>query len=538
MMSDFVDLTDKKLFVRLGNEDQTIPICGRGTMRMQVDGHNVAYSDVLYVPDLTAILLSSRVHRRTAPGCSFVADHDGCFLTFPDFTIEIQDEHDCTIHCTAIPDTAPLDFDSRLYLTGHSSRNAARLATTLQLQGMHRARFAGLRKTQAHLDPSLLSDPSPDPATDPATQSTVPDKTSLVTSHLSDAPIRPVYSVPNSSAKPIERISSYELKKLFGCRSLKNWKTLESIGTSLHVVHESDPPLTIGDMATIPRNNHGKLLRHPSKALHTVGMDIGYGEGTSPGGFKYALTLVDLATRHTWVYGLKTKSAPSIIDALWSFFIDAGGIPVRIRCDFDSSFVKGKVYSFLRQRGIRVGASPPGQQSQNGAVERQWRTVVSMTRALLVEARMPRRYWFWALREAVIRMNLLPCRPTTPGTDTDPELGEFTEFPDLPPAAARRGCTLRFDTNTAEPTPPVKPAPSALRCPDSTSNLTTPFELYYGIRPDYRTHFRWGCMGYYRRVRDSSGARGQFDLQSSIGIAIGRSNHTNGMIFWDPSPSG
>jgi hypothetical protein len=40
-------------------------------------------------------------------------------------------------------------------------------------------------------------------------------------------------------------------------------------------------------------------------------------------------------------------------------------------------------------------------------------------------------------------------------------------------------------------------------------------------------------MGYYRRVQDSSGAQGQFDLQSSVGIAIGRSNHTNGMIFWD-----
>ncbi len=45
-------------------------------------------------------------------------------------------------------------------------------------------------------------------------------------------------------------------------------------------------------------------------------MDIGYGEGISPGGHKYALTLVDLATRHTWVYGLRTKAAAPIIDVL------------------------------------------------------------------------------------------------------------------------------------------------------------------------------------------------------------------------------
>jgi hypothetical protein len=100
-------------------------------------------------------------------------------------------------------------------------------------------------------------------------------------------------------------------------------------------------------------------------------MDIGYGEDMSPHGYKYALTLVDLVTRHTWVYGLQTKSADSIINALWSFFIDAGGIPTRIHCNFDSSFVKGKVCSFLRHKGIRTGASPPGRQSQNGAIEHQ-----------------------------------------------------------------------------------------------------------------------------------------------------------------------
>jgi transposase InsO family protein len=295
---------------------------------------------------------------------------------------------------------------------------------------------------------------------------------------------------------------SYDLKKMFGCCTLQDWRMLESTGTGLHVYHEGDPPLTIGDMATINRTKHGKLLQRPKKTLETVGMDIGYGKGISPGGHKYALTLFDLATRHTWVYGLQNKAADSIIDALWSFFIDAGGIPQRIRCDFDSSFVKGQVYSFLRRKGIQVGASPPGRQSQNGTVERQWRTATSMARALLVEARLPKRYWFWALQEAVIRMNLLPCRPMTPGTKTDSEAGEFSSFP------AKAMATARLS---------------------STGNLTTPFELYYGIKPDYRTLFQWGCLGYYRRVRDSTGKRGQFDMHSSVGIVLGRSNHTNGM---------
>jgi hypothetical protein len=64
--------------------------------------------------------------------------------------------------------------------------------------------------------------------------------------------------------------------------------------------------------------------------------------------------------------------------------------------------------------------------------------------------------------------------------------------------------------------------------------LTTPFELFYGTQPDYRTLFRWGFLRYFCRVRDSNGGRGQFDMHSSVGIVIGRSNHTNGMIIWDP----
>jgi hypothetical protein len=164
---------------------------------------------------------------------------------------------------------------------------------------------------------------------------------------VDDAPIRPVCSVPNSATKENERMSSYDLKRMFGCRSLNNWRLLEQTGTGLHIVHEGSPPLTIGDMATINRNNHGKLLNRPKTALHTVGMDVGHGEGTSPGGHKHALTLVDFATCHAWVHGLRTKTASCIIEALWCFYINLGGFPTRIRCDFDSSFIKEKVCSFL-----------------------------------------------------------------------------------------------------------------------------------------------------------------------------------------------
>jgi hypothetical protein len=65
------------------------------------------------------------------------------------------------------------------------------------------------------------------------------------------------------------------------------------------------------------------------------------------------------------------------------------------------------------------------------------------------------------VREAVIQMNLLPCRSETPGTHTDLESGEFQDFSS---AAMSKACIT------------------------SESQLTTPHELFYDLKPDYHVH--------------------------------------------------
>ena len=53
-------------------------------------------------------------------------------------------------------------------------------------------------------------------------------------------------------------------------------------------------------------------------------MDISYGNGPSPGGFKYCLLLVDYCTRYSWLYGLPSLSSDDLKTALLAFFLDAG----------------------------------------------------------------------------------------------------------------------------------------------------------------------------------------------------------------------
>jgi hypothetical protein len=110
---------------------------------------------------------------------------------------------------------------------------------------------------------------------------------------------------------------------------------------------------------------------------------------------------VDYSTCHCWTYGLKTKTAESLINAFWSFFIDTGGMPSRIRCDFDASFVKGKVSTFLKQHNIKVTSAPPKRQSQNGLVKRYWQMAVTIARALLVEAQLVEIQYFAPLSSAI-----------------------------------------------------------------------------------------------------------------------------------------
>jgi hypothetical protein len=52
----------------------------------------------------------------------------------------------------------------------------------------------------------------------------------------------------------------------------------------------------------------------------------------------------------------------------------------------------------------------------------------------------------------------------------------------------------------------------------------------YGAHPDYLVLFNCGSIGYFRCTIKSTGQK----RSTSCGIALGHSDYTNGMMFWDP----
>jgi hypothetical protein len=161
-------------------------------------------------------------------------------------------------------------------------------------------------------------------------------------------------------------------------------------------------------LTTIDRNNKGKTLALPQHYLKKFGMDIGFGHKDSPGGLKYSLLIVDYKTRHNFIYGLRAVSGEDIHNALLAFFIEAGGIPGTIQCDFNTKFLAGSARQLILERGIRLQAAPGGRQSKNGLAESHWKQIFRMARALLVDRGMPKSLWFFALRHAVQVCNYLP----------------------------------------------------------------------------------------------------------------------------------
>ena len=516
----YSDISGTGRFVTLA-DDSKVPIMGVGTVQIRLAGKVIRLNDVFHVPRLDMCLLSIRVHRRRGDGCSFIADSSGCFYTFPTFTIEVNDDTDVTLPFSSCSSSSIPDFSD----PHHSSAYLASVALRRAYLG---ASVFGRRVSSSlHSNTtSAISTPLPGQAVAQAESVAIPSR-----------------YVPCSGGPKSLKLTGPQLHEYFGSRRL-NYNILPHLGTGLEVPLSEDTRLAVGDVVNIKRTRCGGELAHSPIANHTVGADIGYGDGTSPGGYKYCLFLTCLGTKATFAYGLRDTKGETLCDAFWMYAIEAGGFPKRLRCDFDKRFIQGAVARLLRSHGVRIGASPPHRQSQNGAVERQWQTACNMARSFLVTARLPKRYWFWAIREATTRMNLLPVKRGDSDDKGDFQVIEDSTEPPPTDPVARLTMSNSPPSDDSKPSPPpVAPKRQRhrskhLRLQDAATRLTTPYILFFGKTPDYRILFRFGCIGYYRKPFLSSGQKTSgFHEQTHPGIVLGRSDYSNALMFWDPTTS-
>lgn len=490
-------------------DNNTAPVAGIGSIKILLDGHVVGVRNVLHVPSLRVPLYSLRAHR-TMDGCGFIGDNNHFHVYFPTFVVTVDDTIDSHITYSPLGRTSKLPYDFHQPRLPSSTASATTTAPAHQAtvipfspseispnQCSYDEEFPPL---QCLVAPSVSRPSSPTsvitplsstvapplPPTPPTTNGRVssPKRISqealrafLLDDVLSPPPIRPC-DTPNGS-DTTRHLTADKIYRLFGHRRFRNYQNFCLAAKDSKFINGGEPVPSLGEFATIPKRARGAPLPRPRRALERVHIDIVFGDGLGRLGYRYALVLVDRATRYIWVLGLKSLHADALIAAFSQFRAEAGRLAVQFRSDCDAKLLSQQVVSWLREHGSDIVSAPAGRQSSNGLVERNWRTMVEMARSYLTDMQMPRAFWFPAIQHAARMMNCIP--------------GKINDA------------------------------------------LTTPFELLHHSPPDSRLWFPLFSVGYFHHTRDGSVARSGFQAQTLEGIAIGRSDTSNAMLFYNPT---
>ena len=363
------------LRVRMGNKSYA-PVLGKGTAIIALNGKKVLIRDCLHVPDLRNPLYSLRAHQRQR-GCGFIGLHGhGVYVYFPHFILEVDTSTDCHLRYQALGRTCGLsevDYvqSKRPTIVGeHTTSDAAKTPT---LPPPLMPTFASHNPKQPPRPPSpqpnididhlqsqikdytvSLKDMSREelveklytfehpPATPPSPKtllSTISKDEIAEHLHHPDSsmpPIRPC-DTPNGS----DTKTHYSGEGYTGCRRFRNYKHLMLTSKDGQFIEGGEFPTSIGGYTTIPKVPRGSAVdRTKYKYLDIVHMDIAFGDCMAVGGARYALILVDRATRYNWVFSLKSLSSADIITALKLFRVEAGRLATEFCCDCDEKLLE------------------------------------------------------------------------------------------------------------------------------------------------------------------------------------------------------
>ena len=383
-------------------DDTELPILGEGSAKFSLNGKIILIRNVLHVPGLRSPLYSLRKHK-AMPGCGTFSFHNvGSFVLFPNFTLRIDDSVDNIVSYKSIGPSSCGKLD---YAQPHANRSSTPPTSPPILIPPDDSSTSSdaVLPSSSSLPPTPptvlpLNDTADESANEapleyPPTDATlsIPDADLLTNTKqpLSTLTIRKLHADPDNvpdirpcnTPAPCENRSVFDtlkLHKIFGCRRFRNQQHLTASSANAKLIHTGELPPTLGNFATIPNPPAGKLSRKRRRYLDKVHMDIVFGDCVALGGYRYALILVDVATRYCWIYGMSSLTSNHVISALEAFRADANGVPKKFHSDFDKKLIGGKALKWILNNKSHVITAPAGHQSSNGLVECTWRTVVQM----------------------------------------------------------------------------------------------------------------------------------------------------------------
>ena len=127
-------------------------------------------------------------------------------------------------------------------------------------------------------------------------------------------------------------------------------------------------------------------------------------------GLRYFLVFIDDFSRMTWVYFLKNKS--EVYEKFTQFYSMVQtqykqNIQV-LRSDNGGEYINANMKTFFIEKGLIHQTSCAYTPEQNGVAERKNMYILEITRALLIESKIPTSLWPEAIATSVYLMNRLP----------------------------------------------------------------------------------------------------------------------------------
>lgn len=189
---------------------------------------------------------------------------------------------------------------------------------------------------------------------------------------------------------------------------------------------------------------------------------IGPIKSASCGGKRYIFTIIDDYSRVIFVELLKEKSdAADRLKGLIALKENQSGRKLKsLRSDNGGEFIGIDIQEWLEEKGIRHELSPPRTPQCNGVVERANRSIIEMTRSMMLDSRMPLDFWAEAVCAAVHIKNRIK----------------------------------------------------------SMVHGRTPYEMWHCKKPNIKYLRRFGCTAY---LLDKEGGRKKFDAKTIKGIFVG-----------------
>ena len=173
----------------------------------------------------------------------------------------------------------------------------------------------------------------------------------------------------------------------------------------------NDPECKTCLLAKMTRSSHKTKDIESTRPLEKIYTDLsGIIRTPSVGNFRYYLTFVDDFSRFTMVYLLRSK------EEVWEKFAEFKAFVEnkfeqkikRLRSDNGTEYTNYRFQQLIKESGIDHSFTEVETPQQNGVAERMNRTIGNGARAVMIDSKIPTRYWPFAVQYVVQMRNASP----------------------------------------------------------------------------------------------------------------------------------